>query len=1189
MTNRILLLLGCLFGMAAMSYGQSKQAWVTSADSAYARRDFYSAFKYYEAALKYDDSRTDIWYRYAESALEFKAFPFALSGFERVLNSPDKNNFPLTTLHMAAAYRAMGKYDEAQQYYQRFIDEQPGASPADLAIADKGILDVATAKQILSNPGNLEVRNMGEAINSPYSDFGAAYHNDTLYYTSFQFVDRKDTNNPPRPFNKLMTSVKGAKGQPLAEYFNEPGKHVAHSAFNHDYSRVYYTICEYTSVTDVRCDLYYRNRSGQTWGPAQRMSINAAGYTNTEPAVTRNAETGEETLFFASNRPGGRGKLDIWMAALQPDGSCSTPVNITAINTIENDATPSFHAASQTLYFSSDGHSGLGGYDVFRSMKRGGGWSAPENLGLPFNSSYNDVYFALNEDGTKALFSSNRPGAAYLEKEKEVCCYDVWEIELAKPFKLDVLTFFKPDGSPLSGAKVEVYEMTPEGEERLVNSLVNPSSNDFSFLLTRGKKYVIKGTKEGLQSDSKIIDLNDPAYANQEGAEVKLYLDKPGPLTLEVVTLKENLQALREATVSLFEIAPDGSERLVDSKINNTSNDFKFLVERGKNYVLRGDRELYLPASATLDLTKPENIPPGNVIRRELIFRQNLNVVDVSTFHSITREALDSVRITVYRVMQDGSRARVITDMNPSDNNYQLNLEEGYEYDIVGERPGFATTTERIDLRGNPGSVSAKLYLTPSAQELEVTTFRKPDGTPLSTVLVEMFEVKPNGERVYITSRTNPSNNDVRFPIEPGKLYLLKATHPDYLPSTETVDMRSPALRSQRVVQQKMFLERAQVNLEVVSLRRHDRAPVNGTTVKLYEVKPDGTEILVGTQTKKDGNSFSFPLAPGKLYIIRGDNPTYYPTSERIDLRDPATASSGTVKRELLFEQPLPVKTFDAQTRNPLSGVRIELRSMEGTTTRRVEMKENPNGNDFSFPVLPGRTYLIIAERGGYQRAVDTLRIPDDPNRRLETVEVFLKQKNWDEFLPLALYFDNDHPNPRTRQSTTTLDYGQTYDRYYSRKEEFIQEYTKGEQLNDNDRFLIEENFDNFFERDVKGGFRDLQAFSEKLLEYLREGNSISIELRGYASPRAANDYNLILSRRRTSSVRNYFYRFESGALMEYISNGRLKIGTVGFGEDTPDAVKASDRYDDLKGSVFSTQASIARRVEIINVRVGEN
>ena len=58
---------------------------------------------------------------------------------------------------------------------------------------------------------------------------------------------------------------------------------------------------------------------------------------------------------------------------------------------------------------------------------------------------------------------------------------------------------------------------------------------------------------------------------------------------------------------------------------------------------------------------------------------------------------------------------------------------------------------------------------------------------------------------------------------------------------------------------------------------------------------------------------------------------------------------------------------------------------------------------------------------------------------------------------------------------------------------------------------------------------------------------------------------------------------------MEYISNGRLKIGTVGFGEDTPDAVKASDRYDDLKGSVFSTQAPIARRVEIINVRVGEN
>ena len=90
--------------MTVFSYGQSKQAWVNSADSAYARRDFYSAFKYYEAALKYDDSRIDIWYRYAESALEFKAFPYALSAYEQVLNSPDKNNYPLTALRMAGVF-----------------------------------------------------------------------------------------------------------------------------------------------------------------------------------------------------------------------------------------------------------------------------------------------------------------------------------------------------------------------------------------------------------------------------------------------------------------------------------------------------------------------------------------------------------------------------------------------------------------------------------------------------------------------------------------------------------------------------------------------------------------------------------------------------------------------------------------------------------------------------------------------------------------------------------------------------------------------------------------------------------------------------------------------------------------------------------------------------------------------------
>lgn len=1279
--RHLLILIAALF-IGASAHAQPLRKWIAAADSTFARRDFHSAFKYADAALRYDTTRIDLWHLYAESAFEFQAYPSAIQGYQRVLNSDQRGNYPRTVLRMAQAHQILGNYDQAALLFQRFIDEQPGAAAEDLAAADKGIRDIQYARQILQNPGNLEVRRLGEGINSPYSEFGAIYHNDTLYYSSFQFTFPKDTRKPPRRIHKIMTSVGGAAGKPLPEYFNEPDKHVAHTAFSHDFSRIYYTLCEYTGAgdADIRCELYLRERAGQGWGPAQKLSVNVPGYTTTQPTTAYDPDSGVETLYFVSDRPGGRGNLDIWSAQLtSPGGACSTPVNVTALNTPGNDVTPFFHGPTKTMYFSSDGYPGLGGYDIFRAAMRGAGWETPQNLGAGINSSFHDVYYALNEAGTSALLSSNRPGATLLDKKSDVCCHDIWEVELAKPFKLKAFTFDKLDGSSLADVKVQVFELMPDGSQKLVATQVNPTANDFSFSLMRGKRYLIKGTKEGFLPASETIDLNDPAFADKDEAEVKLYLEPtqiqlsaltfsrpdnqplnaatvklyeimpdgserlvaskenptandfsfaltpgrkyrieatrpgynpatetfdlndpalagksviekklyldPAPLTLEVLTLREDRRPLPEATVTLLEVTPEGRERPLVERTNDTGNLFTFSIEPGRKYVIRGVRELYLPATETLDLSKPELAPPGNTIRKELIFRQNTSVVDVLTFDARTRQGLDSVKVTVYRINPDGSRELVTTDLKPNQNNYQFELLPGFLYEVVGERPGYAPVQERLDLRNNPGPLTARLYLPPSERELEVTTFRRPDGQPLPAVQVELFEVKPSGEHVFITSRTNPVSNDLRFPIETGKQYLLSATHPGYLPATEPLNMRDPALQNQPVVKKQIYLMPAQVNLEVSTLRRADRAPVNGSTVRLYEVGPDGKETLVTSRTNKDGNSFNFPLAPGKLYILRGDHPSYHPVEERIDLRDPATAASGTLRKELLFEHPLPVKTFDAQLRTPLAGVRIELMELDATRPRSV-FKENPEGNDFSFPVMPDKRYLLTAERQGYRPVTDTIRIPSDPNQRLDTVKVYLRQKNFDELLPLSLYFDNDHPNPRTTLSTTTLDYSQTFDRYYARKQEYIDEFTKGEKLSDEERFLIEQSYIRFFDRSLKGGYRDLQAFSDKLLEFLQEGNTIEIELRGYSSPRGANDYNLYLSRRRASSVANYFYRYKNGALMPYIRSGKLRIGKIGFGEETPDPIRASDRYDDLKGSVFSTQACLARRVQIVDVKM---
>ena len=234
------------------------------------------------------------------------------------------------------------------------------------------------------------------------------------------------------------------------------------------------------------------------------------------------------------------------------------------------------------------------------------------------------------------------------------------------------------------------------------------------------------------------------------------------------------------------------------------------------------------------------------------------------------------------------------------------------------------------------------------------------------------------------------------------------------------------------------------------------------------------------------------------------------------------------------------------------------------------------------------KTCIITAEKKGWEPDRDTVRFtPEDVARLgpLITVPMYLKLTP-PGFLPIALYFDNDRPDRRSRSPNTDKTYDETYQEYILRKEEFKATFTEG--MSDNEKFLTEQRYELFFERDVKGGYQDLQEFTQVLIQYLQQGNSIEVVLKGFASPRATSDYNLILSRRRIQSVRNHFSQYQGGIFKPYIDNGQFKIGEQALGESTA-AKDISDRIDDLKGSIYDILASVERRVEIVEVKTGES
>ncbi|MEZ4986928.1 MAG: hypothetical protein R2795_18140 [Saprospiraceae bacterium] len=123
-----------------------------------------------------------------------------------------------------------------------------------------------------------------------------------------------------------------------------------------------------------------------------------------------------------------------------------------------------------------------------------------------------------------------------------------------------------------------------------------------------------------------------------------------------------------------------------------------------------------------------------------------------------------------------------------------------------------------------------------------------------------------------------------------------------------------------------------------------------------------------------------------------------------------------------------------------------------------------------------------------------------------------------------------------------------------------------------------------FFENEVVKGQRHLDHFSHLLLTQLQTGRQVEIFLKGYTSPRAQGDYNLLLGKRRVSSVRNHFLSWRAGALKPYILSGQLVITEVSFGE-TKAAALAKDEKAGEKSSIYSPEAARERRVEIVEIR----
>ena len=697
---------------------QSVSALEREAEKAVANGDDYSAMVYYRRALEYDSLRMPTLERYGDAAMRFSAYEQAEMAYGRIVDNRLITADGMQLVKWAQAKFQLGKYAEAKELYRRFlfIETPVGITQEVLENAEIGLENCDWALSVVESSDLLAPLDTLKEINSIYADF-APYPKDesTLFYSSARFEFEKDKNYPKRRLAKTLYAVlqDGDTLKSAMADFNEENKHTTNVTFNEKGDVMYYTVCNYIEKTaKIRCDIYMRKMTGNTWGAPVKLPphINYPDSTNTEPTIGRAPGDSTEILYFVSNRPGGKGKRDIWYSRIEGD-NFSEPINAAALNTKENDITPFYHNGTGTLYFSTDGRPTVGGFDIYRVKGHAEVWDEPVHMGMPINSPANDAYFSVTKSGKKAFLASNRKGAnAFTVDEKgeipgeQACCYDIFRAAIEKPVMLAV-TFHKITGDSLDHTTMYLVEYSSKGvpvEERKVEV----DGTFFGFDLQPRRSYMIVATKPRFTSDT--VRFETPPTIWKDTLVEKLYLQPARPHLVITVYDKKTGEPIPGAKVRFLTLGrlseagtymagKNGEALETLERINNESNRFDYDIDFDHRYHASASKRGYLQDST--DDISTEGLLEAITLERKLYLTKGV-IFTAHTLNTVTRDTLYGV---TYRLVEIEGGDRKEQFVNPPGvSHYETTLNYDRQFIVIASKDGYTSDTVRFSTKDLP-------------------------------------------------------------------------------------------------------------------------------------------------------------------------------------------------------------------------------------------------------------------------------------------------------------------------------------------------------------------------------------------------------------------------------------------------------------------------------------------------------
>jgi peptidoglycan-associated lipoprotein len=408
-----------LFFFTCIVVAQNKYS--RNADNAFADQQYMIALERYQKAYskvkKNKGERDRISFRIAECYRMMNNMKKAEIAYKRLATGNYVKTDPKVLLYYADALKTNGNYDEAILQYKAYLEKYPNDTRS-----ENGIQSCSDAKEWIKNPSKYTVK-WEKKINTKDDEYAPAYadktHNSIIFTSDRGGAKGKDLDSwTGLNFSDLFLVRKDRKGDWSAPVLADQNAVLNTKAnegvakFNSRFTTLYFTRCWNEPKQKNGCGIYKASRTGViNYGDPDKVEL---GGDSTSVFGHPSLTDDEGTMYFSADIKGGYGGKDIWMVTKKGKGKGGTvgaPINLgPEINTPGDELYP-FIRQDSILYFSSNGHMGMGGLDIFRSVKRGDKWSKPENMKYPINTASDDFGIVFNtEESEEGYFSSNRPG-----------------------------------------------------------------------------------------------------------------------------------------------------------------------------------------------------------------------------------------------------------------------------------------------------------------------------------------------------------------------------------------------------------------------------------------------------------------------------------------------------------------------------------------------------------------------------------------------------------------------------------------------------------------------------------------------------------------------------------------------------------------------------------------------------------